>query len=454
MSKVVTKWEQQIIKLALQGKSNYTIADEMNLDAVVVASFIQSLSILNHPNYDLDTFQKIQIERNLSQRRIIDKDFLEDVVSLVFSGFTYVEIASMYEDKTEKDVQQTIYFLKDKHSIYKDEELYERVVRKNLENINNNEEKIFKRLEELEKNGLDLKTISASMLIKKYDFNKRLRLMIQEYLDHNMNLTDQYLATHYGFPDKTVAAIFTSFEYEQRVLKIITKETLERIREYRIANGLRLARESNQFPLEATEEEKKQANKIRSQMNLWIPILFTFKLSIEDLAIINNIKNFSLLRSIIYQSTNQIDVVTLNSLDYLFSHEIAADPLEALQRRNEAKAFLTELSKAQLTNNVSKYKEMLGWLMDVKAKKLIKTKKSLSSMTEEELNSIYEYRIKYAIPYSFFPYHRETLLSYMPEKYKDRMEEISDFNDRISKELFSKLNYQNSSLESDMSFRK
>jgi len=85
---------------------------------------------------------------------------------------------------------------------------------------------------------------------------------------------------------------------------------------------------------------------------------------------------------------------------------------------------------------------------------IIKTKKSLSSMTEEELNSIYEYRIKYAIPYSFFPYHRETLLSYMPEKYKDQMEEISDFNDRISKELFSKLNYQNSSLESDMSFRK
>jgi len=441
MEKVRTQWEQNVIDLALQGLSNMEISNHLDTDVGLIANYISTLGKLEHHNYDLDLFQKIQMERNLAQRTITDKDLLEDIVALVFSGFTYVEIASMYSNMTEEEVHSVLYKLNEKGSVYYDSELYKKVAAQNKKNIEKNEEKIFKRLEELEKNGLNLKTISNSKLVQKYHLYKKIRSIMLEYLNHNMDLSDQYLAAKYGYQSaKVLENIFTNKSYEKVILSVIDKETLEKIREHRKINGLQKAKKiyasMNRPNFEISLEEKELLNKIISRMNLWFPIMFTFQLSIDDLGILNNFKHLNILREEIWKVADRTNEFYRISLSYLLTHTIATNDEEREKRRNAAKTFLSELGKAQLTNDLQKYKEMLEWLTDVKAKKLLNSKKELSQMSEEELNSVIEYRIKYAIPYQYFPYKSETILKYTPLKYQEQMKEVSDFNDSYAKASF------------------
>lgn len=458
METVRTDWEQKVIDLALQGLSNMEISKRLDKELNQVSKCINTLGILNHPNYDLDLFQKIQMERSLAQRKIVDKDLLDDVVSLALSGFTYAEIASMFANMTENDVLATIDHLKEKSTFCYDMELYEKVTRKNLENIAKNEEKIFKRFAELEKNGLNLKKVSNSQLVQKYNTHQKVRGMVWDYLNSNMTLSDQYLATKYNTPVSAVSKIFNEPFYEKIILGVIDESTLQKIREHRKMSGHQKAKKSHEAIALSTpdisSEEKESLRKILSQMNLWFPILFTFQLSIEDLGILNNFKNFALLQKEVFNAASNTNGFYPISLSYLLTYHVAANEEERKKRRDAAKTFLSELSKAQLAQDLPKYKEMLEWLTDAKAKKLLKSKKDFTKLTEEELNLIIEYRIKYAIPYQYLPYRRESLIKNTPLKYQEKMKEVSDFNDSYAKASYNMVESKNEYLEKNNLYSK
>lgn len=434
-----TDIEEKIIKLALEGKSNIEISNILDKELNLVRDVIASLGILNHENYDMNTFQKIQIERNIKQRKIVDKDFLDDVTSLVFAGFTYVEIASMFDGKTENDIKETLECYKE--GVYCDKELYKKVIAKNRENIEKNEEKIFKRFEELEKNGMNLKQISTSNLVQRYNKRKRIRAMLLEYINFNMALTDQYLATKYEFSVFTIQRILGGLEEKKVVLEVIDEETLSKIqstrKERKEASKVELRNTYGYYFQDSlSEEERLQLDKISKQMNLWIPIMITFQLSISDLAILTGFPKEAYLQKSLMKSAENINAYYVNALNYLFANRVATQEKEREERRTKAKEFLKNLSQAQVTKNKERETKLLQWITDAKARQLLNSQKPLEQMKEEEKNIIYEYRIKYALPYYFFPYSKDTLIKYTPLKYQEEMEEISEYNNDTARETF------------------
>ncbi len=371
MKKFYTQWETKIIELALQGLSNTKIADKLNMSERTIQEFLYSLGRLNHPNYDLDTYQKIQMERNLKQRNTVDKDLLDDIVNLIFAGFTYVEIAIIQGNMTEEEVYNYLNYLQ--QGVFQNIELYNKVREKYAQTIEMKREEIYKRLQRLEEQGVNLKTVSSSRFTRQYLYNKKIYEMVREYIDSGFNLSDQYLATKYDFNSYQIADILTIKDYEECLYRMFGKEKIEEMRAYRREKSHLASKRTydnffgNSKQPVISEEEKAKLNKIKSQMSLWYPMIFTFRLSIEDLGVLTNF------------------------------------------------------------NNIPALKKMIDWLTSAETIKIIRSGKGFDELTKEEQRKVIEYRLKYIVPYRAFPYRREAFINNTPLEYQEEMNQISDF---------------------------
>jgi len=441
--------KEKIINIAIEGKSAKEIAAILPFDENEIRRFIASLNHKGNSNYKPNKYQDIVMNR---QKRTIDKDFIDEIIKLIYEGFTFTEIAAMYENTTEEEVKRNIYFLYAKNSPFKDKFLYSKVMRKQQQNQKRMEEEIYKRLESLEKNGVDLKQISSEMVFKRFERKKRIREMILDCLDSNMSLSTEELARKHSLNGETVKNILNGTIEKNTVLQVIDEESFQNIQNaWRVRN--QVAKEEFRkgldkfFESKLTEEEKKKLEKISNQMNLWIPLLLTFQLSIEDLGILTNFHNLEELKKVVMQKADKMSNYHENTLNYLFTNRIATNEREREERITKAKKFLKELTLAQVTKNKEKERNLLQWLTDYKALTLLKNKKPIETLTPEELNTLMEYRIKYAMPYQYFPYTNNALKRYIPDKYKEEMQEISDYNDKMSKQAFITYKFRQKYLE-------
>jgi len=423
-----TSKEEKIIKLALQGLSNNEIAQQVDLDMKKVGKYIQTLSKLNHPNYDIETFHQIQMAKHLNHRTIVDKDFIDDIVNLVFSGFTFAEIALLYDGYTENSLKSDLSYALVFSTIYQDQALYQKVMKKHNDTITRREQEVFERLESLERNGMDLNVIKPSQVVEKFQFKRKVRDAILEYVDSGMTLSDSSLETKYQFYFSFISKLFSEKSYESLVLETISIKTLTQIKTYRKAKGLQNVKETHNETMRNDSKNLAEKEKISKKMNLWVPIMITFQLSIEDLAILTNFSDMEQLKQIVYVSANRLSIYYPNALDYILTYKIATNEEERKKRRMAATQFLKELGQAQLTQNKQKQENLMNFLMDLDVIRLLAKKIPFNKLTENEIRRMIEYRNKYAISYQMLPYEDDTLRKYCPPDLQEELEQVSEFN--------------------------
>lgn len=436
MEKIRTEWEQKIIDLALQGFSNMEIAKRLNLDVYQVQFCIESLGRLNHQNYDLDTLQKIQIERNLAQRKIIDKDLINDVKRLVFQGFTYPEIACIIE-RNETEVQEAInYGLKEKSSIYYDEELFQKVHAKLKEN-EKAEFYFFQRMSQMELDGIKLDKYADknSLVMTRYRFLQKIRKFLFYCLQSDLSKETNELAIMFDLSSSTVYEILTGKNYKDFILQFISLEAYQNL----LKKWKDMAEEKkqlNRFKYEnsLSESDKQRIRQMNSQMFFWFQVLFTFRPAIEDFAKIVHVSNVAELKQELYKASYAQSEYYSIALDYYFERT-ASYREEKKDHFEKTQKFLKELSIAQIKKEKQKYQELISKITDNKVQFLVRSRKKLEDMTEEEIKLICEFRIKYAYPYSELLYSRDSLKARIPIEYQEEMENVSCFLDKRTRDL-------------------
>ncbi len=421
--------KKHIIKLALEGKTNKEIASILMCQENKIAAFINSLEQKGNENYNPEIYNKILMNRNLANRKIIDYDLIEDVISLVMEGYTFLEIAIAL-GITEKELRILLFnTLSKEHSHYYNKELYQKVLKKQANTIRLKTEEVYKRLENLEKKGITLKTMKPSSLASKFHMYERVINLVTDYLDYNMQLSDQALATKYEMHIHEVQSILNGSIYRDITKKVMSDYDLKKIKEYR-ASKKEIIIDTNhrQIFSNITNEEKEILKRIEAEKLLWIELMLEFRISLEDIAKLNHFpeeKIYAIKNILCENNSNE----KKHALDYLLQEEIPQKENTETEQK-EAKIFYHSMLLAKKMHS-KELKNYFIKLSDASYNKLIVSKK-----TEEFSEMDYQTIIHYALKYAVLPLNKEILLLHAKNNEKEKLEKLINYLEKNQKSTF------------------
>lgn len=430
-----TNWEQKIIEMALEGKSDFEISNKLNIELNIVRRYITSLGRLNHPNYDIDTYNKIQMEKNLAQKGIIDKDLLEEIVNLVQNGFTFLEIACLTEHQ-EKDIRKYVSYLKE-HPIYKDEEMYHQILKKEEKN-EKEESALFHRLQLMESNGVKLEKYSSSKLLVRYQKIKKIHQMVFAFLKNNRNITAKDLANQFNLTTENVINILSGKEEKEVVLLLMSEETYQEMLKKRANEVKEIIQKFNRSAkiTKTNELEMLKIQKLDSQMFFWIKFILTFRITIEDFASLVKIEDVELLKKSILKNAYIYGDTYTNALIYLWNYYVIYFEKECHENFKDAKKYLFALN-IQQNQKQEEYKKMLKKINDQDAMEILKSKKNLYTLSDEEKHTMIEFYLKYALSTTSIPYDYQTLFKNANKKELEEIEALMSYNQYKNKEVLN-----------------
>ncbi len=409
------KTEEKMKKLALDGLKNREIAEILNLDEFYVRNFVSDYSNPSSNHYNMGVYNQIIMARNLRNKAIVDYDEVEEMTRLVLEGYTFLEVG-IQMNKTENDViSQFDKVLNNPYSIYFDKNLYNQIMKKQANTLDNHWDEVIKRLQKLEREGVEIEKYSRSSILKKYRRFQKISSLLQEYLSYNGNVTDQFLAKKYQLEVYDVRGILLGTIDREISEKIIGKDAIEKIRSHRFENLKQIKEDyKNQYQI-IGNKVKDELARIEKQKNLWISLMLTFRLSYEQIAKLTQFPT-KYLFELKYAITNHLDEQKLQALNYLETEESTEENLQKARR-----FYYSMLLALQTKQENAKY--YLDILNDRSYHTLMKTKKK-----EEYLPSDYEIIISYVLKYAqFFSNDFETLLFYANDHQKEELNKLQEY---------------------------
>lgn len=407
--------DTQIYRLALEGKKNAEIADELRFDEHFIQKRIAILEKIEPELYNAIYFKRYMFHN------LVDKDLLYDIVKLIFEGFLYIEIATIL-GITEKEVKDNVKQFSKKTSPFYDNELYNKIVAKNIENETIKEEELFQRFSRIAKAGIELSKISNSAAIKRFETRITSQHILQRYVESNYTLSDQELAYQYHVTKAFVQELLTGKDKEQLGMKLLGKDTMNYIQQLRI---MRRNEENKKNKLQIhslkstlSTENQKKLQMILLNIDFWLKILFTFRLSLEEFGIIIGFNNLETLKTILYSRARR------NTLDLLFSD---CNTHPSKEKIEYVQTYLRQL-QAVHANDLEQYEELLKKINDYKYQEILAKKQSINHLTEEEVRIVLEYRLKYFLTYKDLPFDRRALQKRCPEDLKEQLELLDEDN--------------------------
>lgn len=147
MKKEKKQVKEQVLSLALEGYTSKEISDIVKVySEFQISDRLQRIKKQNPEVHDQIVFQ-----RELRKNKIIDKDLLDELVSLALQGYLFIEIAFI-KGMNEKQVKDQLKILNLPNSPFQDQELYAQIEQIQNRIIKTTPElQLFYRLERLEK---------------------------------------------------------------------------------------------------------------------------------------------------------------------------------------------------------------------------------------------------------------------------------------------------------------
>lgn len=421
---------------AKERKTDQEIAELLNLERGRVNKWINELKEPSSEFYNLALYNQILFERNYL-KGFVDKDFLEDIAKLSFQGMTFIEIAALF-GTTENTILKVLASYNNKNSSIYNPKLYKKILLSNSKNMEISEKEIFKKFNGLIHNGVNLNKISSSSIVKKFYRQQNARRVIETLLKSDFTATDQYIATTCGVSSSFVSEILRGHDddrlgyalFGEEVMQLIKQKRFERTETNRQQSCLNIA--SNN-PL--SHDEQVKLSTISQNINFWLRILFSFRLTLEEFGEIVHFTNLQALSGILYNAAECQSIYYQNALNHLFSTSVTSDKE---QRVKAVQAYLLKLQLAKTSNPVE-YKKLLEQINDHEYKNLVKKHMNgtVKNLTDYDIQVILKYRLKYALPVRAIPFNNEVLHRRCPDSLKQQLAELDRLNIDQSRAYFS-----------------
>ena len=401
---------ERFYKLAQTGMSTKDLCDKLYIEQNLANNWLNDLNRKESRWYKPELYNEILFKRALNEK-IVDKDVLFDIVALVKEGFLYVEIGALI-GITEKEAKSYIEILNKPKSPYYDPNLYQEVQIKNQENNALEEEKIYAKLQNLQNKGFNLKTISTHKAIKSFETRQMVRNIFLDYLNSGMTLTNEFLANKYHVTSVTVNNYLMGID-ETRLGFALFGEDEESVHPWK----------TNFKPQNSlSTKELYELSKIETNLVFWIQIILTFKLSIKEFATLVNFNNPSILGKVLLTRSEYYSLYYKDALEFNFSHlKTGEDHL------TEAREYLEKLEVARKSNQ-KEYYTLLRKVTDQDYKDILKNSQNKLTYSDEEVRTILEYRLKYALPWKEIPFSDTMLNKRCPADLKKKIEELNEDN--------------------------
>lgn len=422
---------REVYRLALEGKSDEELAEIFRREKGQINKWINELKVPSSPIYNLALYNQIIFERN-ALRGIVDKDLLEEIIELLNKNFTFVEVAILL-NSTEKEVQKIIKVLNMKSSPFYDPELYKNLMTKNTQNMRKKEEEIFHKFQKVVNEGIDLHFISDSELVKKFYRRQNVRRIVELLVQSDFQATDQFLAKNCGVSPSFVESTLNDRDEEHLIRLLFGDELVVRIKQARQEKAYKnrnAYKKDYRLVQEKPDEQKERVNTIENNIQFWFKILFTFKLSLQQFGELVQVTDLDLLSKMLFVEAKNMNKYYINALHYLFGYSSSDKNSENLKK---AKNYLLWLSEAKKKDPM-RYKNLLEYINDKEYKDIVKKHAYNSGMTlsDEEVEKIIKYRLKYALPEKAIPFNWKYIKPRCPEYLLDELEELTRVNNEIS----------------------
>ena len=350
---------------------------------------------------------------------------------------TFIEIAALF-GTTENTILKVLASYNNKNSSIYNPKLYKKILLSNSKNMEISEKEIFKKFNGLIHNGVNLNKISSSSIVKKFYRQQNARRVIETLLKSDFTATDQYIATTCGVSSSFVSEILRGHDddrlgyalFGEEVMQLIKQKRFERTETNRQQSCLNIA--SNN-PL--SHDEQVKLSTISQNINFWLRILFSFRLTLEEFGEIVHFTNLQALSGILYNAAECQSIYYQNALNHLFSTSVTSDKE---QRVKAVQAYLLKLQLAKTSNPVE-YKKLLEQINDHEYKNLVKKHMNgtVKNLTDYDIQVILKYRLKYALPVRAIPFNNEVLHRRCPDSLKQQLAELDRLNIDQSRAYFS-----------------
>lgn len=418
---------EKAYKLALEGKTDQQIADILYTNRRSINEWINDLNNPRLDDYNIELYNQILFRRN-ALHDIVDKDTLNEIIELLYHDFTLIEIACLF-NQTESDIKKQLQVYNMKSSSFYDPEFYTKLILKNSENTEKNEQKLFERFNKLTKEGVNLKDISKAKIVKKFYRRLNARRIINSLIDSNYQASDAFLAKKCGVNEEFVTKLLQGNDQEKLGYVLFSKEIMEHIKEIRLQRH-----EKNRQHLKInvtnnnglSHDDKVKISEINREMSFWFRIIFSFRLTLKEFGEIVQFSNLEALSKILYQSAANLNNYYVNALNYLFSSSSIGKDNERIKKVQE---YLAKLQKTR-ENNPMEYKKLLEQINDQEYKNLVKkhSVNKAESLSDEDIRVVLEYRLKYALPTRALPFKNDLLHRRCPEDLKEQIAELDYLN--------------------------
>ncbi len=408
---MLTNYDKKIIELSLQGYSSREIADRLpGSSESSIINFISNLNKVNSPNYNPNIYSRILMEKSLKINNIVDKDLIYKVAEMILDNYLPIEIAVL-NNITEPEFKQIIYNIKS--LTYFDKDMVEKIKQK-LHNITTLKPNIkFRRILKLEKQFPNIKLEDYGFeLIHYRRWQENIRL-IEDFLENNLDITT--LALKHNVVNTTARILLNNTDHFLE--NNFDQETCQRV----ISMYYSKINETNK----RTEFQTKKIvdpkiHSIVKNGRFWILFLLTFKISISDLAKMFKIDDVKELHERLFRKAEEINNIYYRALKYL-------DYTSSSENLQTAINFYKEYMEAK-KNDLEKAKKMIKNIDDQDFITLVKSKKRIDRMTEEEHRLIADNWAKFALSSRDFPYQLSSLDKYCLPYNEDEIKKVKDFN--------------------------
>ena len=414
---------ERFYKLAQTGMSTKDLCDKLYIEQNLANNWLNDLKKPESRWYKPELYNEILFKRALNEK-IVDKDVLFDIVALIKEGFLYVEIGALL-GITENEIKSYLETLKKPKSPYYDPKLYQDIQIKNQENNSIEEDKLYKKFQNLKNRGFNLKSISNHKSVKSFETRQMVRNILLDYLNSDMSLTDEFLANKYHVTSVTVNNYLMGIDETRLGFALFGEDIMQKIKEQR-----QKRKEESVHPWKTnfkpqnslSTKELYELSKIETNLVFWIQIILTFKLSIKEFATLVNFNNPSILGKVLLTRSEYYSLYYKDALDFNFSHLKTGE-----EHLTEAREYLEKLEVARKSNQ-KEYYTLLRKVTDQDYKDILKNSQNKLTYSDEEIRTILEYRLKYALPWKEIPFSDTMLNKRCPADLKKKIEELNEDN--------------------------
>ena len=403
-----------------KGWSIRNIADYYRIDERDINLFINDLK-----KQDIDKYNAIIFSRDVFKMPIVDKDFLDEVISLGLKKYTNLEIGLLL-NKKQVEINQVIKVLANSNCVYYNPSLYQNIIARQHETLNLDKLILYKRLDKiinyLNISYLEILKISPSTFAKGYINYRNTLLMLRDFLESDSINSLDDLSNTYHLTKDSVSKVFN----QNDDLNILKKE---------FSQDVKIIKEKYQKIITSNSKKYKNIDvlkpsndaiyyKIRERQNFWLMVIITFELSLKDFTkLIGEEDEKRVKEAINYLLRPRCYDKYYHAINFLWNKP------KSESHFLQAKLYVMELSLSKKNKDSKKYEELLAKIRDLEYINVIKKHREKSSKyTEEEIRIIVNYVIKYAAVRDDIPVSERVYKGKCPVDLKEKLQEVSEYN--------------------------